>query len=186
MPTGIYIRTEYHRKRLSESHKGNIPKNINMIKGWNKGIPRTEEQKLAHSKQMLGFKHTDEAKKKISEAGKGRTHSLEAKMKLSLSKLGDKNPMWKGGITPINLAIRNSKEYKLWREAVFQRDDYTCQMCLQRGGELNADHIKPFSLYPELRFAIDNGRTLCVDCHRMTDTWGINSNKYIYDQTRNR
>ena len=68
--------------------------------------------------------------------------------------------------------IRKSKEYKLWREAVFKRDDYTCIWCGQRGGYLNADHIKPFALFPELRFAIDNGRTLCVDCHKKTGTWG--------------
>jgi 5-methylcytosine-specific restriction endonuclease McrA len=69
-------------------------------------------------------------------------------------------------------AAMKTFEYKLWREAVFKRDDYTCQMCDQHGGYLEVDHIKSWSQYPELRLAIDNGRTLCRPCHMMTDTWG--------------
>ena len=81
--------------------------------------------------------------------------------------------MWKGGITPINIKIRMSLEYKLWRRAVFERDNYQCIWGgKEHGNKLNADHIKRFSDYPELRFAIDNGRTLCADCHRKTDTYG--------------
>lgn len=110
----------------------------------------------------------------------GKKPSLETKLKMSLAKKGKKpknlgvsfglsgkgNPQWKGGITEINHRIRTSLEYKLVREACFKRDNYTCIWCGQRGGRLNADHIKPFSLFPELRLALDNLRTLCESCHK--------------------
>jgi len=100
------------------------------------------------------------------------SRSCVARYYNSVVKYGKDNPAWKGGISPINERIRQSKEYKLWRESVFKRDNYSCIWCGKTGGILNADHIKPFALYPELRFAIDNGRTLCIDCHKITDTYG--------------
>ena len=63
---------------------------------------------------------------------------------------------------------RYSPEMAEWRKAVFQRDNYTCQECGKRGCELNADHIKPFAYFEELRFELSNGRTLCVPCHNKT------------------
>ena len=90
---------------------------------------------------------------------------------------GEKCRWWKGGITPINQKIKNSIEYRLWREAVYARDNWTCVECGKKGGEIHAHHIKRFSEYPEIRFAIDNGITLCVKCHKKTLTWGGNSKK---------
>lgn len=63
---------------------------------------------------------------------------------------------------------RSKKIYKDWRNAVFIRDDYTCQFCNKRGGYIEADHIKGWSEFPELRFEVDNGRTLCRECHKKT------------------
>ena len=95
---------------------------------------------------------------------------------------GKNHPNWKGGQPRERDILKGRWEYIVWRTAVFIRDDYTCQMCGTRGKELNADHIKPWSLYPELRYAIDNGRTLCVGCHRQTDTWGYKAVKLFINE----
>ena len=61
---------------------------------------------------------------------------------------------------------RSSHEYRIWRLSVYERDDFTCQECGQRGGKLNAHHIKPWATTPDLRFDTSNGVTLCEDCHK--------------------
>ena len=76
------------------------------------------------------------------------------------------------GLTVEHERQRKSAAYREWRTAVFERDDYTCQGCGQHGGHLHADHVQPFALFPDLRFEVSNGRTLCVPCHKRTDTYG--------------
>lgn len=83
------------------------------------------------------------------------------------------------GKTPLLKKLRTSLKYRQWRESVFRRDNWTCQECGQKGGKLNADHLKRFAHYPELRFDIDNGRTLCEECHRKTKNFG---NKKLNDE----
>lgn len=93
--------------------------------------------------------------------------------------MGDKHWLWKGGIskTEARKHVMMTLEYKLWRKAVFERDGYTCQWCGMNGIYIEADHIKAWSLYPALRYAIDNGRTLCKPCHKKTDTYGAKALK---------
>lgn len=81
-------------------------------------------------------------------------------------KRGADHYRWQGGITPAMQKVRLSAEMRAWVRAVRERDNYTCCLCRKRGGDLHVDHIKPFALHPELRFDMNNGRTLCVPCHR--------------------
>ncbi len=65
-----------------------------------------------------------------------------------------------------------SAEDREWRTSVFERDHYTCQDCGQIGGRLQAHHIEAFKARPDLRHELSNGLTLCIPCHKKTDTYG--------------
>ncbi len=105
-----------------------------------------------------------------------KTASARAKLQKGKPKFGQRGPKnwnWKGGI------YRNERhtlmgriEYKNWRKAVFERDNYTCQKCGRRGGNLNADHVIPYYIDKTKTFDVNNGQTLCVLCHKSLDTWG--------------
>lgn len=63
-----------------------------------------------------------------------------------------------------NAKKRKTPNYRKWRRDVIERDK-VCQMC-GTDQKLEAHHIKPFAKFPELRFSLENGITLCKSCHR--------------------
>ena len=77
---------------------------------------------------------------------------------------------WQGGKTAESRLIRRSAEWKKWRKAVFERDNYTCQECGGNRVILEPHHLKQFAHFPELRFEVSNGQTLCYECHQKTKT----------------
>ncbi len=115
-----------------------------------------------------------------NKSNTGRTFTREHLVNMSKAFKGSKHWNWQGGKTSLNHIARNCLEYKLWRKSVFERDNYTCQGCFKHGGDMHADHVKPFALFPELRYAIDNGRTLCVSCHKLTPTFSGKNFKQLY------
>jgi 5-methylcytosine-specific restriction endonuclease McrA len=94
---------------------------------------------------------------------------------------GENNGSWKGGITPVYTKLRNGVKNQQWKEAVMDRDNYTCQCCGDAsGGNLNVHHIFPFGKILEKfnittqqegencrkMWDISNGITLCETCHK--------------------
>lgn len=91
--------------------------------------------------------------------------------KIAQSRTGDKNPMWKGGVTPEHRIARNSAEYRKWRITVFKTDRFKCSYC-GSNKRIEAHHIDPFSTNKEARYDPENGRTLCYECHKYVQSFG--------------
>ena len=154
-----HIFSEEHKRKLSESHMGQI--------SGKKGKHPSQETLDKMSKALKGRIITEETRKKISESSMGLRSGKDCWN-------------WKGGTDELNKKIRRSFKYRQWRSDIFTRDDFTCQECGQRGGRLNAHHIKSFSsilqkyeitttketLKCEELWNINNGITLCEECHK--------------------
>ena len=101
-----------------------------------------------------------------------KPYSSFLKQKFCSKECADKNgfrykkenhPNWKGGTQP-----RDMTKQAKWGKQVFERDNYTCQECGQRGGNLHAHHIKGFTENKKDRWKLENGQTLCIKCHYKT------------------
>lgn len=153
---------------------------------WNKGIK-------TGIKPWLGKKRSQETIEKIRETKLsnpvrfwlGRNRSDETKTKMSLAKigkhmspatefkkgenLGEKHWNWKGNYSQqaIKRRMRNSVEWKNWRNVIFNRDGFKCFDCGE-GGYLEPHHIIPLKQSLSRAFDVNNGITLCRPCHKLT------------------
>lgn len=170
-----------------------IAKRVELL--WQNGTYKRNAERLAERNRALrGTVMAEETKKKISQklAGKrnaaGCKRTLEWRKRMSdFWKDNPKHNHWIDGRgwerSSVRLKEMGRIEYRLWRSAVFERDNYTCVSCLKRGGRLHADHIKPYCAFPELRFDLENGRTLCVSCHMKSDTHGEKARRFLAQRT---
>ncbi len=137
----------------------------------------------------ISWKNSDESRHKIASENaiknlKDRTklkqimQTEEYKEKQRISKTGSKNGMYgvRGKDNPLyNESIpieerinrRILPEYRIWRESVYNRDKYICQCCgYNKGKILVAHHLNSYMKYKEDRFDVNNGITLCEECHK--------------------
>lgn len=149
-----YLSKGGFRKGVSSWIKGRHP----LGRKW------TKEQKTNQSVKMIGNRN--------GKGNKGRIISsdiIAKRLKTMKGKyIGEKHWSWKGGITRKHYGTSYIERRRFQREMqkmVFERDNYTCQMCGQRGVDLQVDHIQSWAEYVELRFSMDNCRTLCAKCH---------------------
>ena len=165
MPSGIYIKTKEHGKKISEAKKGKIPKNVKLFTKNGEKTRFKKGNKLRLGKSWIPSK---EWRKKQAELHKG-----------------EKSYLWKGGAMK-NYSemekIRKSIEYKSLLKNRMEFDDYRCMDCGERGGKLEVNHILEFSKYSRLRMEFNNLETLCKSCHRVkTNAFMKKSDILVYN-----
>ena len=152
----------------------------------------TEEYKEKTSKiQRLPV--SIETRQKVSNALKNSEANKKQRFKtgelnpgFGKNQSGELNPNWKGGITKKNQQLRNSPKYKQWRQSCMERDKYTCQDCLKKGGYLQVHHINPVSTHPQEIWDVSNGKTLCLACHEKVHEKKIGRKKNMKKYTQKR
>ena len=157
--------TEEHKRKIGESNKIALRKFFdNGGKAWHSGLRIEKTCPICGTKYSIKPCH--------KETNKFCSKKCAYKGRKTIK--GKEHWNWNGGKSK---KYRNERKefmlrapYKKWRKSVFERDDYTCQICRKRSSKNNhvyivADHIKPYALFKELRLDVSNGRTLCRGCH---------------------
>lgn len=135
-----------------------------------------------------GFKNKKAWNKGLVGYRKGYIMTREQKIKIGNSN----RKKHKDNVTPVKNLIRSQFLYREWRAKIYERDDYTCQVCGERSKagkrkEIHAHHIKHLAdIIREFEiktiqdaqncgelWEINNGITMCVDCHKMAHNWKV-------------
>lgn len=143
-------------------------------KTWNKGKkwPEMSRMKQGNKNPMFGKRYSDQEKKLISQRMKGRLpknfKEMQAKGWLALKgRTGELSPKYIKDRTKLKRSgdankDRRSSVYVTWRAVVWKRDNWRCKIANKDcKGRLEAHHILSYTNYPELRYDINNGITLC-------------------------
>lgn len=189
-PESIQKRTETRRRLYLEGklvspmkgkHQSEEAKRKIGLASINRKVSNETRTKISDSR--IGSHPTIETLKKQSDSHKGILLSEEHKAKIrENTPRGENSYLWKGGISPLSEWIRKSLLYKQWLNKCMERDNWMCIVCHKRGGYLQVHHINLFSIImkkyniktkDQARLCnelwdINNGVTMCEECHNFT------------------
>lgn len=165
LPEGFLAKKGEHRNPAFEFKKGHV----SPVKGKKYTREQIDAMVAARMPYLLrGEDHPNykggKARCKTCNKVTSRYDAQYCRAHCGALKSGSLSGAWKGGVTPES-KLERRKFQQAVQPLVFKRDSYTCQMCNQVGGYLQVDHIKSWADYPDLRFDLDNCRTLCMACH---------------------
>lgn len=175
--------TEAARKRISEAARERWARRRQA--GWTMSLE--QRQKLSDSNTRAwtttrrGWQPSEETRMKMSISAKQRiaegrgggfrkgyqpSPETLAKMRANHADVnGERNPGWRGGTSQNYHPLTRTVEWRQWARMVRLRDDYTCRTCGLRKTRMDAHHLVSAMDFPERRFDLENGITLCQSCH---------------------
>lgn len=133
--------------------------------------PHTVEWSAHISASLMGHGVAPETRAKIARAIAGKTLGRPKTAESVAKRSGQFHWNWQGGLSK---KTRKDSRYRRWKKAIHDRDDSTCQLCGKPnllGIDRQADHILAWGPFPDLRFVVDNGWTLCESCHITVTSW---------------
>lgn len=89
------------------------------------------------------------------------------KCAMKIKNSGENNPAWNPNKTEEERIVgRDYDEYNYFVKDVLARDNYTCQRCGQKNGDLTVHHLDGYNWCIDKRTEVTNGITLCNNCHK--------------------
>lgn len=148
-------------EKMRIAQKGKIP--------WNKGLVGSCS---GNKNAFFGRRHTEESKQKMRDSAARKFSSMTEEQRKNYGQ------GWKGKFGPAHIRykidrsslkkkeLRNDPAYWGWRRDVNRRDDYKCRISnIDCNGRIEVHHILSWREFPELRYNVNNGITLCQFHH---------------------
>lgn len=144
------------RLRVIEREVGVEPKR-GRTRRWRCECVCGQETFVVHSKLTTG--HTQSCGCLNREGSRDRAKVILA------GKRGQAHPRWNPELADEDRKYARCPEHQAWSKQVLRRDKWRCVAC-GVGGSVHAHHLRSYRLHPEIRSDLNNGATVCPDCHR--------------------